>query len=60
MTLHIREAEVRAGFERAFWVADVSELFGLLSSAAAFASLERYLHEGRDFPTEPALVRSFL
>src|SRR5580704_10145261 len=49
-----RLAEVRTGFERSFWVANVSELFERLSYYAAFASLARYLHEALNFPTERA------
>ena len=40
-----RLREIRDGFERPFWVANVSELFERLSYYAAFASLARYLHE---------------
>jgi proton-dependent oligopeptide transporter, POT family len=46
--------EVRSGFERSFWVANISELFERLSYYAAFASLARYLHETLSFPTERA------
>src|SRR5437868_1651571 len=49
-----RLQEVRTGFERPFWVANVSELFERLSYYAAFASLARYLHEALSFPTERA------
>jgi proton-dependent oligopeptide transporter, POT family len=49
-----RSADVRTGFERSFWVANVSELFERLSYYAAFASLARYLHEALNFPTERA------
>jgi POT family proton-dependent oligopeptide transporter len=49
-----RLGEIRTGFERSFWVANVSELFERLSYYAAFASLARYLHEALDFPTERA------
>jgi POT family proton-dependent oligopeptide transporter len=49
-----RLTEVRRGFERSFWVANVSELFERLSYYAAFASLARYLHEALNFPTERA------
>jgi proton-dependent oligopeptide transporter, POT family len=49
-----RVADVRTGFERSFWVANVSELFERLSYYAAFASLARYLHEALNFPTERA------
>jgi proton-dependent oligopeptide transporter, POT family len=49
-----RLQEVRTGFERAFWVANVSELFERLFYYAAFASLARYLHETLSFPLERA------
>ena len=44
--------DIRVGFERPFWVANISELFERLSYYAAFASLARYLHEVLHFPTE--------
>ena len=40
-----RLREIRDGFERPFWVANISELFERLSYYAAFASLALYLHE---------------
>ena len=46
------------GFERPFWVANISELFERLSYYAAFASLARYLHEALQFPVSAGLVRS--
>src|SRR5438477_5599886 len=46
--------EIRTGFERPFWVANISELFERLSYYAAFASLARYLHETLKFPAEQA------
>jgi POT family proton-dependent oligopeptide transporter len=49
-----RLQEIRAGFERPFWVANVTELFERLSYYAAFASLARYLNESLHFPTEQA------
>src|SRR5947207_15783714 len=49
-----RLQEARTGFERPFWVANISELFERLSYYAAFASLARYLHETLSFPTERA------
>jgi POT family proton-dependent oligopeptide transporter len=49
-----RLREIRTGFERPFWVANVSELFERLSYYAAFASLARYLHETLKFPVEQA------
>jgi len=47
-----RWREIRTGFERPFWVANLSELFERLSYYAAFASLARYLHEVLHFPIE--------
>ncbi len=46
--------EIRTGFERPFWVANISELFERLSYYAAFASLARYLHEALSFQVEQA------
>lgn len=54
MSFAQRVDEVRTGFERSFWVANISELFERLSYYAAFASLARYLHEALSFPTERA------
>jgi len=60
MSLAQRFDEIRNGFERPFWVANVSELFERLSYYAAFASLARYLHEALNFPTERASALSGL
>jgi proton-dependent oligopeptide transporter, POT family len=49
-----RMKEIRDGFERPFWVANISELFERLSYYAAFASLARYLHETLNFPAAQA------
>jgi proton-dependent oligopeptide transporter, POT family len=46
--------EIRTGFERPFWVANISELFERLSYYAAFASLVRYLNETLQFPAQKA------
>ncbi len=54
MRLNDRLSEIRRGFEPAFWVANVTELFERLSYYAAFASLARYLHETLQFPVEQA------
>jgi len=54
MSFAQRLEEVRRGFERPFWVANISELFERLSYYAAFASLARYLHETLNFPTQRA------
>lgn len=52
MAFSQRLQEVRSGFERPFWVANVSEIFERLSYYGAFASLANYLHERLGFPTE--------
>jgi dipeptide/tripeptide permease len=49
-----RWRDIRDGFERPFWVANISELFERLSYYAAFASLARYLHETLQFPSQQA------
>ena len=54
MSFAQRWHDIRTGFERPFWVANISELFERLSYYAAFASLARYLHEVLHFPTEQA------
>ena len=52
MALRQRLEEIRAGFEPAFWVANVSELFERLAYYGAFSSLANYLHETLQFSTE--------
>jgi dipeptide/tripeptide permease len=54
LTFSERFREIRSGFERPFWVANISELFERLSYYAAFASLARYLHESLNFGVERA------
>src|SRR5216683_3848194 len=54
MSFRLRFDEIRTGFERPFWVANITELFERLSYYAVFASLARYLHEVLNFPTERA------
>src|ERR1700675_29068 len=54
MSFGERLKEIRDGFERPFWVANISELFERLSYYAAFASLARYLHETLSFPLAQA------
>jgi len=49
-----RLQEIRTGFERPFWVANISELFERLSYYAVFASLALYLKENLQFPVERA------
>jgi len=52
MSLAQRLEEVRTGFERPFWVANISEIFERLAYYGAFASLANYLREALNFPTE--------
>jgi len=54
LTFSERLREIRTGFERPFWVANISELFERLSYYAAFASLARYLHETLNFRVDQA------
>ncbi len=54
MTLSERLQEIRTGFERPFWVANISELFERLSYYAVLAVLARYLHETLQFTAEQA------
>ena len=53
-TFSERITEVRTGFERPFWVANVSEIFERLSYYSVFAVLVRYLHESLGFGIEQA------
>lgn len=46
MSFSERLEQIKTGFERPFWVANITEVFERLSYYAAFASLPRYLHEG--------------
>ncbi len=52
MSFHQRLQEIREGFEPAFWVANVTELFERLAYYGAFSSLANYLHETLGFSTE--------
>ena len=47
-----RFADIRQGFERSLWVANISEIFERLAYYGSFASLANYLHETLNFPTE--------
>jgi len=47
-----RLKEIRDGFERPFWVANISEIFERLSYYGAFASLALYLQGKLNFSTE--------
>lgn len=52
MTLSERLQEIRTGFERPFWIANISEIFERLSYYGAFASLALYLQGKLNFSTE--------
>src|SRR6201987_290096 len=52
MSFSQRLADVRTGFTRPFWVANVSEIFERLSYYGAFSSLAVYLQEKLNFSTE--------
>ena len=54
MSVSQRLNDIKNGFERPFWVANITELFERLSYYAAFASLARYLHESLQFPVQQA------
>jgi dipeptide/tripeptide permease len=60
LTFAERLQEIRTGFERPFWVANISEIFERLSYYAVFAALARYLHEALQFPTDQAASLSGL
>ena len=52
MSFSERLQEIRDGFERPFWIANLSEIFERLSYYGAFASLALYLQEKLNFSTE--------
>ncbi len=52
MSFSQRLEEVRTGFERPFWVANISEIFERLSYYGAFASMAVYLQNRLNFSTQ--------
>jgi proton-dependent oligopeptide transporter, POT family len=52
LTFSERFQDIRTGFERAFWIANITEIFERLSYYGAFASLALYLQEKLNFSTE--------
>lgn len=54
MSIAQRWQEIRTGFGRPFWIANISELFERLSYYAVLAVLARYLYENLQFPVEKA------
>src|SRR5215467_3873445 len=52
MSFGQRLQEIRDGFERPFWIANISEIFERISYYGAFSSLAVYLQEKLNFSTE--------
>jgi proton-dependent oligopeptide transporter, POT family len=52
LSLSERFQEIRTGFERPFWVANITEIFERLAYYGAFASLALYLQERLNFSTQ--------
>src|SRR6059058_3570825 len=52
MSFGQRLKEIREGFERPFWVANISEIFERLSYYGAFASMAVYLQNRLNFSTQ--------
>jgi proton-dependent oligopeptide transporter, POT family len=52
LTFTQRFEEIRTGFERPFWIANVTEIFERLAYYGAFASLALYLQERLNFSTQ--------
>src|SRR5882672_3502383 len=52
MSFAQRLQDVRTGFARPFWVANISEIFERISYYGAFASLAVYLQEKLNFSTQ--------
>ena len=52
LTFSQRFEEIRTGFERPFWIANITEIFERLAYYGAFASLALYLQEQLNFSTE--------
>jgi dipeptide/tripeptide permease len=52
MSFRQRFDEIRTGFERPFWVANISEIFERLSYYGVFASLALYIQGKLNFSTE--------
>ena len=52
MNFSERLQEIRTGFERSFWIANITEIFERLSYYGIYAALALYLHEGLHFSTQ--------
>ena len=53
-----RLSEIRGGFQRPFWVANISEIFERLSYYAVFSTLALYLNQTLGFPATQAATLS--
>ncbi|HEY2393483.1 MAG TPA: MFS transporter [Candidatus Angelobacter sp.] len=58
MSFSQRLSDIKNGFERPFWVANITELFERLSYYAVFTVIVRYLHENLHFSSEDASTLS--
>lgn len=58
MSFSDRWQQIKTGFERPFWVANITELFERLSYYAVFTVIVRYLHENLKFSAEEASTLS--
>lgn len=58
MSFSDRLQQIKTGFERPFWVANITELFERLSYYAVFTVMVRYLHENLNFSAEEASTLS--
>ena len=54
MSFSERLQQIKTGFERPFWVANITELFERLSYYAVFTVIVRYLHENLNFSAQEA------
>jgi POT family proton-dependent oligopeptide transporter len=53
-----RLQQIKTGFERPFWVANITEIFERLSYYAVFTVIVRYLHENLNFSAQEASTLS--
>ena len=58
MSFSDRWQQIKTGFERPFWVANITELFERFSYYAVFTVIVRYLHENLHFSSQDASTLS--
>lgn len=58
MSSSARLQQIKTGFERPFWVANITEIFERLSYYAVFTVIVLYLHESLNFSAEEASTLS--